>query len=335
MDLKSHKGILVIAEQRQDIIQNGTYELLSKSTELAEKLQCSVSVLALGKKLNETHAQEMAKFGADRIYIANHHMLEHYCTETYTKIICQFVQDHKPEVVLVSASTIGRDLAPRISARLQTGLTADCTSLDIDEANHHLLMTRPAFGGNILATIVCPNHRPQMSTVRPGVFKKVAVDKNQTLMIDYIRVELMPEDMNIDILETVYKKTEKKNIEEANILVSAGRGIGKKENMKVLETLAKQLGGLVSGSRAVVDAGWIEHHSQVGQTGKTVRPDVYFACGISGAIQHIAGMEESDLIIAINKNPTAPIFENADLGIITDVNQLIPALIEELACNQS
>lgn len=330
MDLKEYKGILVFIEQREDLIQSVSIELLSKARELAQKLECSVSALVLGKNINETHAKELALYGADKIYIANHVDLYNYMTEPYAKIINGFVKEHKPEIVLVGATTIGRDLAPRLSARLHTGLTADCTSLDIDEETHNLLMTRPAFGGNILATIVCPNYRPQMSTVRPGVMKKTAIETGHTLFIDYLNVTLEKEDLNIEIIETVKEKAEKKNIEEANVLVSAGRGIGKKENLSALEELAKVLGGLVSGSRAIVDAGWIDHNSQVGQTGKTVRPDVYFACGISGAIQHIAGMEESELIIAINQNPTAPIFDTADLGIVADANKVIPALIEEL-----
>ncbi|HOE90804.1 MAG TPA: electron transfer flavoprotein subunit alpha/FixB family protein [Candidatus Cloacimonadota bacterium] len=330
MDLKAYKGILVIGEQRQGNIQNGTFELLGKAKELAAKLDCNVSVLLIGNGLNEQHGKILAKHGADNIFMTNDRNLENYSTEPYTKTITKFIIENKPEIVMISATTIGRDLAPRLSARLKTGLTADCTSLDIEDNTQNLLMTRPAFGGNILATIVCPNHRPQMSTVRPGVFQKQEFDVKKPLKINCVRADITEKDLNIEILDTVYEKTEKKNIEEANILVSAGRGIGNKENISKLETLAKELGGLVSGSRAVVDAGWIEQSSQVGQTGKTVRPDVYLACGISGAIQHIAGMEESDLIIAINKNPEAPIFDNADLGIVADVNQLIPALVEEL-----
>jgi len=330
MELKSHKGILVFVEQRDGRIQSVSLELLSKARDLAEKLDCSVSALILGKNINEIHAKELTLHGADKVYIANHNDLADYMTEPYTKVINNFIFEHKPEVVLVGATTIGRDLAPRVSARLETGLTADCTSLDIDETTHNLLMTRPAFGGNILATIVCPNHRPQISTVRPGVMKKVIIEKDQTLLIDYLNVTLNKDDLNVEILETVKEISEKKNIEEATVLVSAGRGIGKKENLQPLENLAKELGGLISGSRAVVDAGWIDHNSQVGQTGKTVRPDVYFACGISGAIQHIAGMEESELIIALNQNPTAPIFETADLGIVGDANKIIPLLVEEL-----
>ncbi|MCB5250342.1 MAG: electron transfer flavoprotein subunit alpha/FixB family protein [Candidatus Cloacimonadales bacterium] len=330
MEEKTYKGILVIGEQRQGNIQNGTFELLGKARELAAKIDCEVSVLLLGNALNEEHGKKLAKYGADNIYLANDSYLHDYSTEPYAKIICQFINEHKPEIAMISATSIGRDLAPRISARLHTGLTADCTSLDIEENTNNLLMTRPAFGGNILATIICPDHRPQMSTVRPGVFQKQEFEVKKPLKINCVKADIHKEDLNIEILDTVFEKTEKKNIEEANILVSAGRGIGKKENIANLEALAKELGGLVSGSRAVVDAGWIEQHAQVGQTGKTVRPDVYIACGISGAIQHIAGMEESDLIIAINKNPEAPIFANADLGIVADANQLIPALIEEL-----
>ena len=257
-------------------------------------------------------------------------MLKDYTTEAYTKASVQLINMIKPESVLFGATTIGRDLAPRVSGRMHTGLTADCTSLDIDEENGNLLQTRPAFGGNILATIICPNHRPQMATIRPGVMMKHIVEKPKPLEVEHLKSTLVASDVNIEILETVKEKVEKKNITEAQILVSGGRGLGKKENLQNLEKLAEKLGAMVSGSRAIVDAGWLDHSFQVGQTGQTVRPEVYFACGISGAIQHVAGMEESELIIAINKNPTAPIFEVADVGIVGDVNQIIPLLVDEL-----
>lgn len=330
MSEKKYQNILVIAEQRNDIIQPVSFELLSQSRELAKDLSCSVYALILGHQLNELHAKELNLFGADKVFIINDKRLIHYSTEVYTKLITQFINTHLPEIVLIGASSIGRDLAPRLSARLKTGLTADCTRLEIDPDTKNLLMTRPAFGGNILATIVCPNHRPQMSTVRPGVLKKESIEHTGTLHIEYLLSNIEDRDMNIEILDTFFEKKEKKNIEEANILISAGRGIGKEENLKYIHQLSEELGAMVSGSRAVVDAGWIDHTSQVGQTGKTVRPEVYFACGISGAIQHVAGMEESELIIAINNNPGAPIFQTSDLGLIGDVNQILPYLIEEI-----
>ena len=327
MEEKTYKGILVIGEQRQGNIQNGTFELLGKARELAAKIDCEVSVLLLGNALNEEHGKKLAKYGADNIYLANDSYLHDYSTEPYAKIICQFINEHKPEIAMISATSIGRDLAPRISARLHTGLTADCTSLDIEENTNNLLMTRPAFGGNILATIICPDHRPQMSTVRPGC-SKTKFEVKKPLKINCVKADIHKEDLNIEILDTVLKRQKRRILKSKYPRVSWTRH-WQKENIANLEALAKSLVDLFL-ARAVVDAGWIEQHAQVGQTGKTVRPDVYIACGISGAIQHIAGMEESDLIIAINKNPEAPIFANADLGIVADANQLIPALIEEL-----
>lgn len=330
MNKDESKNILVYIEQREEKIQNVSLELISKAKELAFKSKQEVIAFIPGYKIDETHAKQCMHYGADKVYICNDVLLKHYSTEPYTKVSAQFMERIKPESVLIGATTIGRDIAPRISARLFTGLTADCTSLDIDIETGNLLMTRPAFGGNILATIICPLHRPQMSTVRPGVMSKQYINDIKTLKIEYINSNLTKDDLNIEILETVKEKISKKNISEASVLVSGGRGLGKKENIQHLTNLADKLGGLVSGSRAIVDSGWIEHNYQVGQTGQTVRPEVYFACGISGAIQHVAGMEESELIIAINKNPTAPIFDVADLGIVGDVNQIIPLLVEEL-----
>jgi len=325
-----HKNILVYIEQREGKIQNVSLELLSKAKELAGKKQQEVIAFLPGFDLNDTHASECMQYGADKVYICNDKLLKDYITEPYTKVCATFIEEHKPESALFGATTIGRDLAPRVSGRLHTGLTADCTSLDIDEENGNLLMTRPAFGGNIMATIICPEHRPQMSTVRSGVMTKHHYTDVKEAKAIYVESNLTPADINIEILETVKEKHEKKNIAEAKILISGGRGLGKKENLATLDALATKLGGMVSGSRAIVDAGWLDHSMQVGQTGQTVRPDLYFACGISGAIQHVAGMEESEFIIAINKNPTAPIFDVADVGLIGDVNQILPLVIEEL-----
>ena len=330
MNINEYKNILVYIEQREGIIQNVSLELCSKAKELVAKSSQEVIAFIPGFNLNETHAKECFHYGADKVFICNDELLQNYTTEPFAKVSTDLVKKIKPESMFFGATTIGRDLAPRVSARLHTGLTADCTSLDICEETGNLLMTRPAFGGNILATIICPEYRPQMTTVRPGVMTKHFIETIPNLQLEYIESNLSKNDLNIEILEIVKEKKSKKNITEASILVSAGRGIGKKENIEILQKLADKLGGMVSGSRAVVDAGWIEQNYQVGQTGQTVRPEVYFACGISGAIQHLAGMEESELIIAINKNPTAPIFEVADLGLIGDVNQIIPYLINEI-----
>ena len=329
MNIKEYKNIMVFVEQREGKIQSVSLELISKAKELTKKTKQDVIAFMPGFELNESQAKECMNYGADKVFICNDELLKNYATEPFAKVCTDFINKTKPESVLFGATSIGRDLAPRVSARLHTGLTADCTALDICEETGNLLMTRPAFGGNILATIICPDFRPQMTSVRPGVMTKHFAE-NLEVNLEYVKSNLTPDDLNIEILEIVKEKVVKKNIADANILVSGGRGIGKKENLEILQTLADKLGGMVSGSRAIVDAGWIEQRCQVGQTGQTVRPELYFACGISGAIQHLAGMEESELIIAINKNPTAPIFDVADLGLVGDVNQIIPCLIEEL-----
>ncbi len=333
MNISEYKGVYVFVEQRDGEIQRVSLELLGKGRELADKLNEEVTAVVLGHDIKD-NLNELIYFGADKVLYTDDEILKIYTTEPYTKVLTKVIKENKPEIFMIGATAIGRDLAPRVSARVYTGLTADCTSLDIDEKNNNLLMTRPAFGGNIMATIVCPDHRPQMSTVRPGVMEIAERDENRQGVVEEFKVELSKEDMNIEVLEVVKEKKEQVNIEEANILVSGGRGLGKPENFKMLKELAKVLEGQVSASRAAVDSGWIARDYQVGQTGKTVRPNLYIACGISGAIQHLAGMEESDFIIAINKDETAPIFETADLGIVGDVHKVIPALIEEVAATK-
>lgn len=329
MSISEYKGVWVFVEQRGKKVQNVSIELLGKGREIADKLNSKLTAVILGHDIKDK-AKDLISYGADDVVVVDDKALDIYMTEPYTKALTILINDKKPEAMLIGATAIGRDLAPRVSARVHTGLTADCTSLDIDEENNNLLMTRPAFGGNIMATIVCPDYRPQMTTVRPGVMQKLAKDESREGNIEEYIIEFTKEDMNVEILEVVKEEKQKVNIEEANILVSGGRGVGTKENFEALEELAQNLGGIVSASRAMVDAGVIDSARQVGQTGKTVRPDLYIACGISGAIQHVAGMEESEFIIAINKNLSAPIFEVADVGIVGDVNKVIPALIEEL-----
>lgn len=329
MKVSDYRGVSVFIEQRDSEIQKVSLELLGEGRRLADKLDTKLTAILLGNCV-ENWAQELIYYGADEVIIAEDEMLDKYITEPYTKVFTNIITEIKPEIILMGATAIGRDLAPRVSARVYTGLTADCTSLEIDEETKNLLMTRPAFGGNIMATIICPEHRPQMSTVRPGVM--IVGERNETRKGSIIKLSsnLTKEDMNVEILEVVKETKKKVKIEDANVLVSGGRGLGKKESFEKLEELAKELSGIVAGSRAAVDAGWLDREFQVGQTGKTVRPGLYIACGISGAIQHVAGMEESEFIVAINKNATAPIFEFADLGIVGDVNKIIPALIEEL-----
>lgn len=323
-------SVMVFVEQRSGEIQNVSLELLGKGRELADKINNKLSAVLLGHNI-EKLSEELIQYGADEVVYVEDKNLDVYLTSTYTKALTEVINKKNPEIVLVGATTIGRDLAPRVSATIGTGLTADCTSLEIDEENQGLLMTRPAFGGNIMATIICPNHRPQMSTVRPGVMKKLEKNMARKGNVEKIEVKFLEDCENVQVLKYVKENIKKVNIEDAKVLISAGRGIGCKENMDALYELADLLGAEVSASRAVVDAGWIDKSRQVGQTGKTVRPDVYIACGISGAIQHLAGMEESEYIIAINNNSDAAIFEVADLSLVGDVNRVIKNLIQELA----
>ncbi|MBO3446052.1 electron transfer flavoprotein subunit alpha/FixB family protein [Clostridium sp. CCUG 7971] len=323
-------SVMIFVEQRSGEIQNVSLELIGRGKELADKLNSKVSAVLLGHNVKSL-SEELIQYGADEVVCVDDENLDVYVTNTYAKALCEVINKKEPEIVLVGATTIGRDLAPRVSATIETGLTADCTSLEIDDENNGLLMTRPAFGGNIMATIICPNHRPQMSTVRPGVMKKLKKDTARTGNIENFVVDFSENGKNVEVLKYIKETVKSINIEDANILISAGRGVGSKENMDALYELADILGAEVSASRAVVDAGWVDKSRQVGQTGKTVRPDLYLACGISGAIQHLAGMEESEFIIAINKNSEAPIFEAADVSIVGDVNKVVKNLIQELA----
>jgi len=329
MSLSDYKGVLVYIEQRNQEIQKVSIELLGKGKEIADKLGEQLSAVIIGYDVKNL-AKELIYYGAEKVIVVDDKMLENFVTEPYTKAFTAVINEEKPDVVLVGATSIGRDLAPRVSARIHTGLTADCTALDIELQTKHLLMTRPAFGGNIMATIICPDHKPQMSTVRPGVMIKPNRDVSKTGEIVQFDARLVPTDLNVEILEIVKEDKKKVNIEDAKVLISAGRGMGSKENMVHLYELAEEFKGEVSGSRAVIDSGWLDKERQVGQTGRTVRPDLYFACGISGAIQHVAGMEESDLIIAINKNPDATIFEVSNLGIVGDASKIIPLVIDEI-----
>ena len=323
------KNVYVFAEQRDGVIQKVAYELIGKAKELAADLEQEVVAVVLGNGI-QAAAAELFKYGADQVIVCDAPVFGEYSTEPYTKALKAIIDAKDPEIVIYGATAIGRDLAPRVSARVHTGLTADCTKLEIDAESKGLWMTRPAFGGNIMATIVCPNFRPQMATVRPGVMKALACDETKAGTVEVFESGVTEADMNIKIREVVKDSKKAVDITEAKILVSGGRGIGGPEGFDMLKELADELGGEIASSRACVDAGWIERDRQVGQTGKTVRPDLYIAAGISGAIQHAAGMEDSELIIAINKNNTAPIFEVADVGIVGDCNVIIPKLTEAL-----
>lgn len=323
------KGILVYIEQRDKTIQNVSLELLGKARELAASGGEPVIAALLGHDVR-AHAETLIARGADEVVIVDDAILAEYMTEPYAKGVTAIIEQTKPSAVLFGATSIGRDLAPRISARIHTGLTADCTSLNIEAESGNLLMTRPAFGGNIMATIVCAEHRPQMATVRPGVMKALPADTSRTGTVQVMPITFEESDRNVKILEVVKEAKKACDISAAKCLVSGGRGIGGAQGFPMLAELADVLGGEVSSSRACVDACWIAKERQVGQTGKTVRPELYVACGISGAIQHLAGMEESEFIVAINKNNTAPIFEAADLGIVGDVKQIVPKLTEAI-----
>lgn len=331
MNLAEYKDVFVFAEQRDGKIQNVALELLGKARELADANNENVVAILLGKDI-KSEAQSLIAAGADKVLVVDNDLLKDYLTEPYTQAITQIINEQKPSILLIGATTIGRDLGPRVSARNTTGLTADATKLEIsDDEAHEFRMTRPAFGGNIMATILCKNHRPQMSTVRPGVMQKLPVDNSrQGEIVDYSINFDEKKISRVKIVKIVKEEKGVADISQAKILVSGGRGVANKEGFEKLEALAKELGGEVSSSRAMVDAGVIDHSRQVGQTGKTVRPELYIACGISGAIQHLAGMEESELIIAINKDKFAPIFSVADLGIVGDLHKIVPMLTERL-----
>jgi len=324
-----YKGVWIYAEQRQGQMLNIAYELLGEGKKLAESLKVPLSAVLIGDKV-EGLAKDLYAYGADTVYLVEDKELELYRTESYTAAFVKLVTKHRPEIILLGATHIGRDLAPRVAGRLSTGLTADCTELSIDLEEKILLQTRPAFGGNLMATILCPLHRPQMATVRPGVMKKISPDYNRAGRL--VREPYRAEEVNVrTIVREVVKEMGKVvNLEEAKVVVCGGRGIGSKEGFTLLEQLAKKLGGVVGASRGAVDAGWLSSAHQVGQTGKTVHPKLYIACGISGAIQHVAGMQGSRTIVAINKNPAAPIFKIADYGIVGDVHQVLPLLIAAL-----
>ncbi|MCI7389593.1 MAG: electron transfer flavoprotein subunit alpha/FixB family protein [Butyricimonas virosa] len=328
MDKAQYKNVYVFVEQREGVIQNVGLELLGKARELADALNEKVYAMLLGHDLT-TQAQECIAYGADTVLRVDAPELATYVTEPYAQAIYQIIRDNKPSIVLIGATTIGRDLGPRLSARVETGLTADCTGLEISE-ERDLLMTRPAFGGNLMATIICKEHRPQMSTVRPGVMRMGQRDENRKGTIEDVKINFDKSKFRVRVLETVKQTKNLIDITEAHVLISGGRGVGNAEGFDMLRAMANTIGAEVSASRAMVDAGVLGHERQVGQTGKTVRPDLYFAMGISGAIQHLAGMEESEYIIAINKDKFAPIFNVADLGIVGDVRKIVPLLTEKL-----
>ncbi len=349
IDISQYSGVWVLAEQRNNELLNVSLELVSEGRKLADELNEKLTAVVLGSDLSKA-AKELVAQGADQVYIVEDEELAQYRTAPYTKVIAEMINKCKPEIVILGATHNGRDLGPRISARINTGLTADCTKLAIDKERGILLQTRPAFGGNLMATIICPEHRPQMSTVRPGVMTKEEANYERTGQIEYLEADLAAEDLSAEVkkegvilkfkaefsqedLLTEIKQIVKEahhsvNLEAADIIVSGGRGVGDPKGFAVIKELAEVLGGEVGASRAVVDEGWIEKDHQVGQTGKTVKPRLYIACGISGAIQHRAGMQNADLIIAINTDAEAPIFNICDYGIVGDLHKIVPMLTD-------
>ena len=358
-------GVWVFCEQRQGVMMPTSFELISEGRKLANELGTKLYGILLGENI-EGLAKELGGYGADGVYVCDHALLKNYTTDGYTKVICDVIAEYKPEVMLIGATNIGRDLGPRLAARLHTGLCADCTHLDIDVANYQeflrgastlpearitatthamvlgqkhdvsrdLKMTRPAFGGHLMASIICPRFRPSMATVRPGVMKKAEFDAAKAEACEIIKpaFELTADDMQTEVVEVVKAAKKLVDLIGADVVVSVGRGISKdvEGGIKLAEELAEVLGGVVGGSRATIDSGWLSADHQVGQTGKTVHPRIYVALGISGAIQHKAGMQDSECIIAVNKNDTAPIFEIADYGICGDLFKVVPQLIEAI-----
>jgi electron transfer flavoprotein alpha subunit len=326
---KEYRGVWVFAEQREGNLQKVSLELIGKGREISDKLGEKLTAVLLGHQI-EKLSKTLIEHGADEVIVVDNLHLKNYTTDAYAKVVCDLINDKKPEILFIGASYIGRDLGPRVAGRLKTGLTADCTSLDIEEGTGNLLMTRPAFGGNLMATIECPNHRPQMSTVRPGVFSIPAADEGRTGNVHLVETSLLEEDIRTKVIDVVKSLKDNVDLTESEIIVSGGRGVGNKEGFTLLSELAEALGGSIGGSRAVVDTGVVDKHRQVGQTGKTVRPKLYIACGISGAIQHLAGMMESEYIIAINKDGNAPIMHVADLAVVGDLYKVIPEMIKQI-----
>ena len=355
-DTAAFKGVWVFCEQREGVIMSTSYQLLSEGRKLANDLGVELCGVVLGKDIKEEYLKALGGYGADKVYYCNHELLDVYTTDAYTKVICDVIEDLKPEAFLIGATNIGRDLGPRCAARLHTGLCADCTHLDVDVANYiqflresstldvdsqkwdmedrNLKMTRPAFGGHLMATIICPRFRPAMATVRPGVMKKAEFDQAKADACELIKptIALTENDMETQVVEVVKAAKKLVDLIGADVVVSVGRGISKdvQGGIKLAEELAAELGGVVGGSRATIDSGWLSADHQVGQTGKTVHPKIYVALGISGAIQHKAGMQDSENIIAINKNANAPIFDVATYGIVGDLYKVVPELIKEI-----
>lgn len=328
-DLADYRGVGVFAETRHGGLAKVARELLGCGRALAQARGVSLTAYLIGHQVQPL-AQELVAYGADQVVVVDDERLAGYRTAPYCRALASVIQQQKPEIVLIGATGIGRDLAPRVANRLKTGLTADCTGLAIEEGTGLLLQTRPAFGGNVMATIVCPNHRPQMATVRPGVMKPLPRDDQRRGTITTVKVAFKETDLKVVLRDVIRQPGKKVDLSEATIIVSGGRGVGGSKGFEALRDLADALGGEVGASRAAVDSGWIDHDHQVGQTGKSVSPRLYIACGISGAIQHLAGIAGADFIVAINRDPQAPIMKAADVAIVGDLHQVVPLLAAEI-----
>ena len=324
-----YRGVWVFAEQRDGKLMNVAKELLGEGRKLADHLGTELCSIILGENVDEM-AKELVSFGAEKVYIADDKELASYRSDTYTKVITQAIEKYKPEIVLMGATHIGRDLGPCLAIKSKTGLTADCTKLEIGDEERNLHQTRPAFGGNLMATILCPYSRPQMATVRPGVMQAAEADASRQGEIIKLDVALDENDLRAKVLEIVKSTKHKVSLSDAEVIVAGGNGLGDPKGFELIQQLADKFNGVVGATRAAVDSGWIAHSHLVGQTGTTVRPKIYFACGISGAIQHLSGMTDSEFIIAINNNKNAPIFKVADYGLVGDLYEIIPMILEEL-----
>ena len=329
MDIGEYHDVWVFAEQRDNKLMPVVIELMGEGRHLADEIGCRLGVIVCGENIDRI-TYELGCYGADLIYSADAPELRTYTTDAYTKVIYEAVIKYKPEILLLGATHIGRDLGPSIAVKCGTGLTADCTKLEINPEDKKLMQTRPAFGGNLMATIVCEKHRPQMATVRPGIMEKARYDRSRQCSEIRLPVDFEEEELRERVIKVVKSMREQVSLTDADVVVSGGLGLGGPEGFELIRKLAARLGGVVGSSRAAVDAGWIPHSHQVGQTGTTVRPKIYIACGISGAIQHLAGMQDSKCIIAINKNESAPIFEVADYGLVGDLYKVIPAILNAL-----
>ncbi len=328
-DKADWRGVWIVAEYRLGKIFPVTFELLGCARKLADKLDVPLSAVLIGSNIKQ-FIDELIKYGADRVYVVDHPGLDKFLEQPYSNVLVHLVKEYKPEIILAGATAQGRSYIPAVATMLETGLTADCTELDVRIEDRALLQTRPAFGGNLLATIVCPNHRPQMATIRPHVMKALEPDESRKADVIEVKIDDSLLETSSKVVDSIVEEQTGVDLANADIIITAGRGMECKENLSLVEELAKLLDGAVGATRAVTDAGWLSERHQIGQTGKTVSPKLYIGCGVSGAIQHIVGMKGSDIIVAINKDPDAPIFDVSTYGIVGDVKEVLPKLIDKI-----